>query len=252
MLHHILFALLAFFAGYMSAIAGSSGLIVLPALLFSGIPPHTALGTNKLYTTVSLLTSSVVVIKRRAIDPVFWITASFFCLIGGVFGVILVHLIHPLILSKILPFFIAFISIYTIIPHKKLIFNKQNHNVTPVKQAITASIISIYSGFIGSGTGAIWTNTAMRFFHIDILQASALSRFFCFLSNISALFAFILAGSIDYSIGILIAISGCFGAFLGTKKLLSISQKAIRLSIFTLTSLLSIYLGYKAFFMPCS
>ena len=43
----ILFAV-AFIAGFIDAIAGGGGLITIPALLMTGIPPAAALGTNKL------------------------------------------------------------------------------------------------------------------------------------------------------------------------------------------------------------
>ena len=38
----------AFFTGFIDAIAGGGGLIMVPALLFAGVPPLQTLGTNKL------------------------------------------------------------------------------------------------------------------------------------------------------------------------------------------------------------
>ena len=38
-------------AGFVDSIAGGGGLITLPVLLSVGIPPHLALGTNKLQAT---------------------------------------------------------------------------------------------------------------------------------------------------------------------------------------------------------
>lgn len=40
-------ALTAFFAGLVDSMAGGGGLVSLPALLAAGVPPHFALGTNK-------------------------------------------------------------------------------------------------------------------------------------------------------------------------------------------------------------
>lgn len=40
--------LVAFIAGFIDAIAGGGGLITIPALLMTGVPPAMALGTNKL------------------------------------------------------------------------------------------------------------------------------------------------------------------------------------------------------------
>ena len=37
----------AFVAGFIDSIAGGGGLITIPALLLSGLPPQLALGTNK-------------------------------------------------------------------------------------------------------------------------------------------------------------------------------------------------------------
>ncbi|MDR1461406.1 MAG: TSUP family transporter [Campylobacteraceae bacterium] len=43
---------LVFLAGFIDAIAGGGGLISIPAYLFAGLPPHFALGTNKLSSTI--------------------------------------------------------------------------------------------------------------------------------------------------------------------------------------------------------
>ncbi len=38
----------ALLGGFIDAIAGGGGLITMPALLLTGVPPHLALGTNKI------------------------------------------------------------------------------------------------------------------------------------------------------------------------------------------------------------
>ena len=47
----------AFFAGLVSSIAGSGGLLTLPALLWAGLPPLSALATNKLQSAMGTLSS---------------------------------------------------------------------------------------------------------------------------------------------------------------------------------------------------
>ena len=46
-------------AGFIDTLAGGGGLIVLPALIVSGIPPLFALGTNKLQGSMGTATSPV-------------------------------------------------------------------------------------------------------------------------------------------------------------------------------------------------
>lgn len=51
-------AIAAFAGGFIDAISGGGGLLTIPALLLTGVPPHLALGTNKVSaccgTTVAL------------------------------------------------------------------------------------------------------------------------------------------------------------------------------------------------------
>lgn len=54
-------------AGFLSAIASSSGLIALSVLLLIGIPPQMALGTNKLYSITLLKTVPPTLIAIMAI-----------------------------------------------------------------------------------------------------------------------------------------------------------------------------------------
>ena len=49
---------IAFCAGLIFSIAGSGGLLTLPALLWCGLPPMTALATNKVQSALGTLTST--------------------------------------------------------------------------------------------------------------------------------------------------------------------------------------------------
>ena len=47
-----------FLAGCVDAIAGGGGLISLPAYFLAGVPPHMAIATNKLSSSIGTLTAS--------------------------------------------------------------------------------------------------------------------------------------------------------------------------------------------------
>lgn len=50
---------LVFLGSFVDAIAGGGGLITLPAYLIAGVPPHMAIGTNKLSSCVGMAVSAV-------------------------------------------------------------------------------------------------------------------------------------------------------------------------------------------------
>jgi hypothetical protein len=56
-----------FIAGLIDAIAGGGGMLTIPTLLSAGLPPHVALGTNKLAASFGSLTASITFYKKKVI-----------------------------------------------------------------------------------------------------------------------------------------------------------------------------------------
>ena len=62
----LVLALVAFFAGFIDAVAGGGGMLTVPVLLSLGLPPHVALGTNKLAATFASSTAAFTYYKKRS------------------------------------------------------------------------------------------------------------------------------------------------------------------------------------------
>jgi len=215
-------------AGFLSAIAGSSGLIILPVLLIVGVPPQIALGTNKLYTTTSLITSALCFIRNGFFSPRFWIATSIATAIGTLFGVGLTQIFSNQTLKTLLPLLIAIMAIYLLLPKKP--WKRLNPPATPKcrKGLAVSALLGLYSGFLGAGTGSLWTMIATSMFGKDIMEASAISRFMCFFSNFVALIVFVLLSQIDYSIGLILSIGGAIGAYFGSRLAIRWGAKFMR------------------------
>ena len=56
---------MAIFAGLLDTLAGGGGLISIPALILSGIPPLAALGTNKLQGSMGTATATYILVKKK-------------------------------------------------------------------------------------------------------------------------------------------------------------------------------------------
>ncbi|EBN0073027.1 TSUP family transporter, partial [Salmonella enterica subsp. enterica serovar Virchow] len=76
-----LLVIASFVAGYIDSIAGGAGLILIPAFMLTGLPPHMALGQEKLVSSVGTLAAISNFIKNKS---VYWqiipagIISSFF------------------------------------------------------------------------------------------------------------------------------------------------------------------------------
>ena len=60
--------MVAIIAGLLDTLAGGGGLISLPALILSGVPPLAALGTNKLQGSMGTATATYILVKKNKIS----------------------------------------------------------------------------------------------------------------------------------------------------------------------------------------
>ena len=75
-----------FLAGFVDSIAGGGGLISLPVLMATGMPPHLAVGTNKFATTFGAIMSAWQFLRAGKVDRHLIKHLIPFTFIGAVIG----------------------------------------------------------------------------------------------------------------------------------------------------------------------
>lgn len=239
----------AFVAGFIDAIAGGGGLLTVPALLSSGLPPHLALGTNKLAATFGSITASYTFYKKKLFDPVFWRLSFLATAIGAIVGTITVYYISADVLNKVLPVFIGFSALYALFNRVKeqtsteLPLKCRKQKVKQISQGLT---LGFYDGFAGPGTGAFWTVSNLFLYKINLLLSSGLARAMNFTSNFFSLLAFIYLGQVNFVIGLAMGVFLMLGAYTGAHSAIKYGNKFIR-PIFTLVvTLMTVKLAIDA------
>ncbi len=210
-----LLAIAGFFAGYIDTIAGGGGMITLPAYFMAGLPPHIAIGTNKLSGALSVGNAARIFIQKKIFHPRYWISAMIATFSGGIFGSILVHFTSAQFLKQLLPIVIIGLAIYVAIPKKYKDINQKQVKPNPVSSSLTGLSLGFYDGFIGPGTGSFWVVALMAIYKINMVEATGIAKLMNFMSNIAALTIFCLFGTISYGIGLVVAAMMMLGAYLG-------------------------------------
>ena len=103
-----------FCAGFVDAVAGGGGLISLPALLALGLPPVTALGTNK---AIGICTSLASSFRYFLSGKVEWRKTLPLALIAGIcssVGSLTATLTRPEVLRPIIVVGLVIVGIYTV------------------------------------------------------------------------------------------------------------------------------------------
>lgn len=227
----LLLTLVALAAGFVDAVAGGGGMMVMPALLSTGMPPHLVLGTNKLVSTFGTLSASLTFIRKGLFTPGLWWAASLATFVGALSGTLLIYILSAELLKKLLPLAIMAAAVYLVWPRQH---RHQPADPTvvyvPSRRAklLSGSVIGFYDGFIGPGTGAFWMAVALRAFRQDIVRAAGVARFMNLISNATSLLTFMALASVDYGLGLMMGTALMIGALIGAHSAIRFGNPLIR------------------------
>ncbi|RKF19561.1 hypothetical protein DBZ36_03600 [Alginatibacterium sediminis] len=238
-------------AGFIDAIAGGGGLLTIPALLSIGLPPHLALGTNKLAASFGSCTAAWTYFRKKLFDPQFW-RWSFVATASGAFiGTFAVDFISSQWLDKLLPLVIIIIAVYSIVMPS----NKDGGDKLPTAgPSLNNKIfgqgfsLGLYDGIAGPGTGAFWTVSSMSLYKLNILLASGLAKAMNFTSNFVSFITFVYLGHVNWTIGLLLGFSIMFGSYFGAHSAIRFGAKFIRPVFITMVLIIAGNLAWQAWF----
>jgi len=220
---------LSFTAGFVDAVAGGGGAIMLPALLTAGLPPHLALGTNKLSATFGSTTAAFTYVKRGLFRPVLWKAGMVGTFVGACTGTLATFLFSGEEMNKLLPSLIIAAAVWLLLQRN----HSRIENPTRYRPALRSSgglggALGFYDGFFGPGTGSFWTTLVMSLYPVGIVEASGVARFMNWISNAVSLLTFMALGSVHFGVGIPLGITLMMGAWLGAHSAIRFGGKFIR------------------------
>jgi uncharacterized protein len=211
-------ALSGFISAFIDAIVGGGGLISLPALLMTGLPPSTVLGTNKFASSLGSFTSTLSYFKSGKVS---FRTVRYlfpFSVIGSILGAFTVRHIPSTFLRPMVIVLLIGVAVYTFV---KKDWGKEStfRGLTPkllFSAIAVALVIGFYDGFFGPGTGSFLIFSFLMI-GFDYINASGNAKVLNFGSNIGSLLTFALLGAVQYEYGIIMGISMIVGALTGSQ-----------------------------------
>jgi len=222
---------LTFLAGFIDSIAGGGGLISLPSYLLIGLPSHAALGTNKFSSSFGTFIATIRYAKNRQILYKSAVPAALAALVGSYLGALLALSFDEkflrIILIVILPVIVIFSLINKKFGNETRVAALSNVKITCLS-VLTGLIIGTYDGFFGPGAGTFLILAFTGIIGFDLTTASGNAKVVNLASNIAALAAFIINGSVIYAIGIPAAASGILGNWIGSGLAVKNGSKVIK------------------------
>ena len=231
-------------AGFLDTLAGGGGLLSIPALMISGMPPLLALGTNKLQASVGIGTATLLLFRKKKFS---WneVKASVLvAFIGSLIGAIIVQFINAEVLSFVIPIVLGFIALYFIIsPGVKN--NDRPSNSSRGYQNILVSIIGCYDGMFGPGAGSFYVLTGVALKQLDLIRSAIQAKPLNLASNVASMVVFISFGQVAWLIGFLMMAGQVIGASVGAHYLVKANPKVIRVLIVSMSCAMLIRYSYS-------
>ncbi|MCE0496215.1 TSUP family transporter [Vibrio salinus] len=237
---------IAIIAGIVDAIAGGGGLITVPALLLTGLPPMSVLGTNRLQAVIGELTTSFMYISSRQL-PVKGIISGLICTsTGAVCGALAVSLIDKEALETLLPVLMVAITLYSVLSGKLKATEASEPKISTTHfMMLCGLLIGFYNGFFGPGTGSFWMLAFVTLLGYTIKQATMATKPLNLTGNFISLILFVFLGQVDYQLGLIMGIGQIIGSVIGSRFVLSYGTRLVRPVFITVTLIMTTKLIYE-------
>ena len=207
-----------FLGGFVDSAAGGGGLISLPAYLFVGLPPHTAIGCNKFSAACGTTLSAARFFKNGAVDWQVAAVSAVCSSISSYIGIRIALMINQETLKTVLVIVLPIVAVLLLFKRN---FGTENQSAEiPKKKAFvlaacTGLLIGFYDGLIGPGTGTIAIIVFSAWMKYDLKTASGNAKVMNLASNYATLIAVITGNKVVYSIAVPAAVFGIIGNYIG-------------------------------------
>ena len=237
---------LVFAASLLDAVAGGGGLISLPAYLIAGLPPHNAIATNKLSSSIGTVASTARFIRNKCVDWPTAIPSALLAVLGSIAGAKLILMIDDDAIRYIMLVLVPVLAF--VVLKKRDLSTDELEPVSRKRQflvvCVAALFVGMYDGFYGPGTGTFLLIAYTQLAKMPVRLAAGNVKIANLSSNIGSLAVFLINGQAILPIGLIAAVFAVAGHFIGAGVLLKNGAKVVKPFVLVVLSLLFVRLIY--------
>jgi len=217
--HYILLVAVGFAVGFINTIAGGGSLLSLPVLIFLGLPPSVANGTNRVAIVIQTALATAGFKSKGVSTFPFNTYLGLSALLGAIIGAAIAVDIKGETFNKIL----AIVMVIVVL----IILFMPKMNLKAIQERLTGKYLwlgilaffffGIYGGFINAGLGFIMLLFLHYVNHMTLVRANATKVTVVFIYTLSALAVFIFNDKVNWTVGLVLAIGNGTGAWLASR-----------------------------------
>lgn len=231
-------------AGWVDAVIGGGGLLLIPLLLAlcPGLAPAAALATNKIAGFSGTTSAAIKLSKRLPTPKGFMVKFLPIAAVASGCGALIASSLSREIMR---PAIIVLLVAVGIIVARKPGFGAKPGQHRPRLALLAAAGIALYDGSFGPGTGMFLLLAFNAWMGADLLHAAPMAKAVNAATNFGALCVFIVEGQVWWSLGLVLAVANIFGAQLGARTVLRGGDKLLRIALLTTVVIMSAVLALQ-------
>ena len=233
-----------FVAGIINTLAGGGSLLTLPVLIFLGLPPQIANGTNRIVILVQSLSGTFGFRSKGVKTAPFDWYLGFTATLGALVGAQIALEIEGALFNKILALIMLGVGLL-------ILFQKQ-HNLPNKLPKLTGFnryvsmllffFVGIYGGFINAGIGFVILLILTQLNDLSLVKANAVKVTVVTIYTVVALFFFSTHSAVAWEPGLWMASGSGLSAWLSSRWSVNRGDRFIRIFLFVMVVLLALKL----------
>ncbi len=238
-----------FITGIINTLAGSGSLISLPVLIFIGLPPHVANGTNRIGILFQNIVSSYHFYRKGILDIKTGIKIALPSILGSVLGAFIVLELSERVIEIAVAVVMFIMLIPLLLKPSGWLHGKKETSHEHKSFLITFVFfffIGIYGGFIQAGVGIFLLSALVLYEGFDLVRANALKVFINLIFTPFALAVFVFNDQINILAGLVLAVGNSAGAYVASRYAVKKGAGFVRYVLITVI----ILAGIKLLFFP--
>lgn len=234
-------------AGFLNTVAGGGSLITLPLLIFLGLPPTTANGTNRIAIILQNATGIMGFRHLEVSNFRYSTLLAIPALIGAIIGAKIAVKFNETLFKRVLAGVMIVVLCLILFSPKP---ETANENLSITRQIVAMVVfffIGIYGGFIQAGVGFIIMAALTVINGFDLALINAIKLFVVFFYTLTALGVFIKEKRVDWALGVTLAIGNATGAWIGSQWAVAEGDQSIKVVLVVTVVAFAIRLLWQSF-----
>ena len=228
-LNYLLLFAVGCVAGTINVIAGGGSFLTLPFLIFMGLPPVLANGTNRVGVFLQNSVAAWSFHRYRLLDWKYALWAALPAVCGAALGVWGAVLVSDEAFKKSLAFLMIVVTLWTL-------WDPLKKNISVVSSAAPSTtvtlglgffLVGVYGGFVQAGVGfPLLAVTSLAGF--DLVRGNAVKVLTVLATAFVSLPIFAWQGKVDWPLGLTLAAGTILGALLGVRLIVFKGHRWVR------------------------